>query len=235
MTWKTIMGERVLEGVEAEVYLTAMQNALVYLDDTRDLDLDEPEFVTGDRIFDIASFEQKTILLHRVLSALLDPDVEPLMLTNTIEAAAYFPFAFLKMQLGNEIPLAAEGVFDEDEEFKYYYRDLIWKAFEQYILPIWQDGIEEFGENEELDSFHDRSDNLEVWEFVVEDLADRIFWDRDWEISSYLPQVLDGIEESLSEAVGLDDYFTNRLPQVTSARAAVALAEIHNWKLGDEN
>lgn len=31
MTWRTHMGDRVLKGVEAEVYLTAMQDAIASL------------------------------------------------------------------------------------------------------------------------------------------------------------------------------------------------------------
>ncbi len=71
MTWDTNLGQRVLEDVEAEVYLTAMQDAIEHLQDTRDLD--EPEVLTGDRIFDIASFGQKVVLLHHCLSVLLKP------------------------------------------------------------------------------------------------------------------------------------------------------------------
>jgi hypothetical protein len=62
MTWRTHLGERVLKGIEAEVYLIAMQDAIEHLEDTRDLE--EPEVLTGDRLFDIASFEQKVVLLH---------------------------------------------------------------------------------------------------------------------------------------------------------------------------
>lgn len=33
MTWRTNLGERVLQGIEAEVYLTAMQDAVEHLED----------------------------------------------------------------------------------------------------------------------------------------------------------------------------------------------------------
>jgi hypothetical protein len=228
MTWRTHLGERVLEGVEAEVYLTAMQDAIENLEDTRDLD--EPEALTGDRIFDVASFEQKVVLLHRCLSALLDPTIEPLMLTNVIEAAAYFPFAFLKMRLGDEIYLEKEGL-NEEENLKYFYRSLIWRGFEEYLLANWQAGQEEFEFDEELDTFHPHSDNLRLWHTVVDDLVDRIFWDRDWALTTNHPEVLDGMEADLSQPLGLDDYFTNRLPRVTPEQAEAAISEIKNGKL----
>jgi hypothetical protein len=224
MTWRTQLGERILEGVEAEVYLTAMRDATEHLEDTRDLD--EPEVLTGDRIFDIASFEQKVVLLHRCLCALLNPEIEPPMLTNPIEAAAYYPFAFLKMRLEDEIWMEQEAV-NQDERLKYFYRSLLWKAFEEYLVERWQAGQEEFGFDDELDRFHPHSDNLRVWQTVVDELSDRIFWDRDWALTSNHPEVLDGMEEELSQPLGLDDYFTNRLPQVTPEQTAAALASLH--------
>jgi hypothetical protein len=226
MTWRTHLGERVLKGVEAEVYLTAMQDAIENLEDTRDLE--ESEVLTGDRIFDIASFEQKVVLLHRCLSALLKPNIEPPMLTNVIEAAAYFPFAFLKMRLEDEIFMEEEE-FTQDEKMTYFYRDLLWEAFEEYCSENWQAGQEEFGFDEELDTFHAHSQNLRLWHIVVDELVDRIFWDRDWALTSNHPEVLDGMEAELSEPLGLNDYFTNRLPAVSVEKAEEALAQIKNW------
>lgn len=92
-------------------------------------------------------------------------------------------------------------------------------------------GQEEFGFDEELDTFHSHSDNLSLWHTVVDELVDRIFWDRDWALTSNHPEVLDGIEEELIKPLGLDNYFTNRLPQVTLEQAEVAINEIRNWKL----
>lgn len=152
------------------------------------------------------------------------------MLTNVVEAAAYFPFAFLKMRIGDEIYLEKEGL-NEEESLKYFYRNLVWRAFEEYLLTNWPAGREEFGFDEELDTFHPHSDNLRVWHTVVDQLVDRIFWDRDWALTSKHPEVLYGMEEELSQPLGLDDYFTNRLPRVTPEQASVASAEIQNWQL----
>lgn len=226
MVWRTNLGERVLQGVEAEVYLTAVQHLIEYLQDSRDLD--EIEVKAGDHIFDTASINQKMVLLHTCLTALLNPDIEAPPLTNVTEAAAYYPFAFLKLRVGDEIMMSQEEWSDgEDEEIKYFYRRLIWKAFEQYLLPGWQAGIEELGANEELDNFHDRSDNLDLWQTVIDELADRIFWDRDWQI-----KVRDFESPTdLDESLGLEEYFTNYIPLASSKQVAVVVAEIENWQL----
>ena len=89
--WNTNNGLRTLEGAEAEFYLEAMQAAVDYLKHYAEMD-EELDIFTHDRIFDTASFEQKIVLLHRCLAALLDPSIEAPMLTNTVEAAAYFPW-----------------------------------------------------------------------------------------------------------------------------------------------
>lgn len=233
MTWRTNLGERVLQGVEAEVYLTAVQHSIEYLQDSRDFD--EIEVKTGDHIFDSASINQKIVLLHTCLTALLNPANPPGSeataappLTNVTEAAAYYPFAFLKLRVEDEIMMGKEEWSDdEDEEIKYFYRRLIWKAFEQYLLPGWQAGIEEFGANEELDNFNDRSDNLDLWQTVIDELADRIFWDRDWQIKARDVESPTDLDESL----GLEEYFTNYIPLVSSKQVAAVVAEIENWQL----
>ncbi len=230
MTWHTNAGMRVLEGVEAEVYLTAVQSAIDYIElmDDGEGGLDVK---TGDRIFDFANPGQKIIILHICLSALLKPEVEAPELNNVLEAGAYFPFAYLQMRVEEEI--SEEDDWHEDETaIKYYFRRLIWKAFEEFVRPRWRDAVTEYGEREEEAEFSERSTNLNLWEEIIDELADRIFWDRDWQMSTIAPQLLDGIETEFSQTTGLEkDYITNRLPKVSDAEVASALAEIRGWKL----
>lgn len=227
MTWRTSLGERVLEGVEAELYLAAMQDAVMALQGA--LDLEELEVMSGDATFDFATPEQKIVLLHACLAALLKPEVEPPSLTNTIEAAAYFPFAFLRVRLEEEILVNREGWFDEEgDDLKYFYRRLAWSAIEKYVLPRWRETDEEYGEDEAIATFRIDSDNLDLWRDAIEELVERIFWDRDWIVNSGDAEIM---EDSLSEAVGLEDYFSDRLPAVSVEQATAALSEIQNWKL----
>jgi hypothetical protein len=234
MVWRTSSGLRSLQGTEAELYLSTMQDAIDYIEVMGD----ELDVKTGDRIFDSANFQQKVIILHHCLSALLKPEVEAPELTNVLEAGAYFPFAYLKMRLEEEI--AEEDEWSEDEaDLKYAYRRSLWNAFEEFVRPRWESAVEEYGEREEEADFSDRSTNLDLWEEIIEELADRIFWDRDWQVSSIAPQLLDGIEEEFSQLTGLDEaYMTNRLPSSTddaalplAERSLLALAEIRAWRL----
>lgn len=126
MAWRTPLGERVLEGTEAAFYLSAVQHAAEHLQEMEDIasDLDVK---TGDRIFDSATFEQKAVLLRTCLSALLDSEIEPPPLNNIYEAAVFFPFAFLRVEIAIEIE--SDEMQEFDEEYRYYYREMVWKAF----------------------------------------------------------------------------------------------------------
>jgi hypothetical protein len=228
--WTTNDGLRVLEGAEAEFYVEAMQLAVDYLQEYAEFD-DEVDVLTHDRIFDSANFEQKLVLLHCCLSALLDPTIEAPVLTNVVEAAAYFPFAFIQMRVEEEIELAETDFADEPEDMKYYYRHLVWKPFAKYVLPSWQQSDAEFTDVEnDLPAYDVHSKDLSFWEETIDRLADRIFWDRDWEMTSIRPQILDGIDPRVGEPIGLtDDYVTNRLPKISQAQSLEALEAIRNW------
>ena len=94
----------------------------------------------------------------------------------------------------------------------------------------------EYGEDEEINAFHRRSDNYSLWESVIEDLEEGFFEDHDWQLTSITPQILDGLGESLGERFGIaPDYITNRLPQVSDAEAKAACQIIRSWQLDIEN
>lgn len=226
MSWRTPLGERVLEGTEAAFYLRAMQHAVEYLQEMKDMasDLD---VLTHDRIFDSSTFEQKAVLLQNCLAALLDPKIEAPQLSNVFEAAVFFPFAFLRSEI--EIEIESDETQEFDEEYRYYYRAMVWSPFEKYILPNWQASAREYGEDETEQDFDAHSNNSERWDNAIEGLMERFFWDRDWMMSTGTPQLLDGIEEELAELADLDNYFTTRLPKVTAEQAIAAITEIKNW------
>ena len=231
--WKTSIGLRTLEGIEAEFYLEAVQLAVDYLELYAEAK-EEIHVFTYDRTFDSASFEQKVVLLHRCLAALLDSTVEAPMLTNTIEAAAYFPFVYICTQVEEEINLEDTEFQDEPDNVKYSYRQMLWKPFTAYILQAWQESDEspevKESENYEPIVYDVRSKDVFFWEEIIDELVDRIFWDRDWQLTFTNPQILDGIDLAIGEPIDLtDDYITNRLPKVSPEQAREALTAIKKW------
>ena len=187
-----------------------------------------------DRTFDNASFEQKVVLLHRCLVALLDPTVEAPMLTNVLEAAAYLPFTYILAQVKEEIACEEFDADSEPDEFTYSYREMVWKPFSAYLLPTWQesDRLAEIEEAEDYEPivYDVHSRDLSLWTQIIDDLVDRIFWDRDWQLTFTNPQILDGIDPAVGEPIDLtDDYITNRLPKVSPEQAREALTAIRKW------
>ena len=223
---------RTLEGVEAEFYLEAMQLAIDELEQSTEAEV-EIDFCTYDRIFDSASFEQKVFLLHHALTALLDPTVESPALTNTLEAAAYFPFAYVRMRIAEEIECEEFEAAEAPEPFTYAYRQLAWQPFSAYLLEGWQASeFEDEGDEYEPIIYDVHSTDLGMWKDIIDGLMERIFWDRDWQITTTNPPLLDGIDPNLGEAVGLTDtYLTNRLPKVDPDQTNKLLAEIRQWEI----
>jgi len=224
MTWNTNFGKRVLKGAEAKFYLHILQAAVEFSQEA--VEFDEVEVITGDRIFDSASFEQRVVLWHRCLEALLKPEVPVPALTNVLEAAAYFPFAWLTQRVEDEIAFA-DCIKQDDDPF--YWRRLIWETLNALgMLKVLEAECE--GEEGILPIEVECEDSLE-WENCIDELADRIFWDRDWQVTYNHPQLLDGIEEEFANQTGISkDYVQNRLPKVTQAEADAALPKILDWQ-----
>ncbi|NJO42359.1 MAG: hypothetical protein HC769_17370 [Cyanobacteria bacterium CRU_2_1] len=62
-------------------------------------------------------------------------------------------------------------------------------------------------------------------------MADFIFYDRDWQVTSLHPQLLDGLDQGFSEQTGIfESYISNRLPKVSSEQIARALSETQHWQ-----
>ena len=67
------------------------------------------------------------------LEALLEPDLESPERTHLMQAAAYFPFAFLEEQVLDEIEREqVDGNQANDEEERYYARYYCLQTFHQY-------------------------------------------------------------------------------------------------------
>lgn len=248
MTWHTIMGDRILEGTEAKLYLAALQKSFdpeFELGDWRDCEL---WGYTGNDFFHRASLNQQIFLINYCLKALLKHDIPIPKVNNTLEAAAFYPFAYLQAMINEEIDnenrekIAGREI---DEKYDYLYRRMVWEAFEELELPslleiereeesLYEEDDTEEEENNE-DKFYGlkyKSTDLGSWEFAVDCLADRIFWDRDWHMVSLQPQLLDGMDKNISYNMGIDeDYFSNRLPKVTDEQAEALLEEIMFWEL----
>lgn len=227
--WHTHLGDRVLEGREAIFYLSAARETVALLQDTPLEEMDWWLPATFDAVFDAATAQQKIVLLHQCLLALLDPNIPQPELTNVIEAAAYLPFQVMKSRVEEEISFASEGVWGEEDLHsyttrKYYYRRFILQTCQSLNWKVNADIERPKIRNE-------RSNNLELWHAAVQALAERIFWDDDWQVTTRYPGIVEGKHPQVVQVGGLSDYLTNNLPQVNDAQVILAVRAITCWQL----
>ncbi|KOR37987.1 MULTISPECIES: hypothetical protein [Planktothricoides] len=250
MTWHMQSGDRVLEGYEAEFYLKVLQTSFltdwdifVFEEERNDLKDFQLWANTGNNFFHRASFNQQIYLINFCLKALLKPDVPMPELDHILEAAAFYPFAYLSQMIDEEISQELHWAEIENEpepdEYNYFYRQIAWDAFEKMILPdlleYEEEEEEEYDQEDSVNLFYEqkyKSTDLSEWQFAVDCLADIILWDRDWFFVTDWPQLLDGMDPAYAEAMGItENYFTNRLPKVSDEEAIELLREIMEWEL----
>lgn len=222
--WKTPIGDRVLIGVEREFYIELILYSIDRIDEI--IQRDDPP-LTGDRIFDSATSQQKIILMSNVLKALLDPSIETPKHQNINEAAAYYPFVVLRESVEDEIENEQLSGSDEEEN-KYYWRELIWKMFVAYCQAEWEKADDD---NDDEDGLirSPHSIQFQLFQFIIEDLEERLFWDMDWKASSHNPQILDGVEPEIEAMMGYgSDYFTTKLPKGTEGEVKAAIDFLRN-------
>ncbi|MCW6035869.1 hypothetical protein K4A83_06225 [Spirulina subsalsa FACHB-351] len=245
MVWHMKTGDRVLDEVESRFYLGLLQDSfrstLVYNDWEYNLSDFNLWGSTGNVFFDKASFNQQIFLINFCLNALLKPEVPMPELNHLLEAAAYYPFGYLEQMVWEELEgekcLESQNQIEE-EEYVYRYRRMCWEGFDALILPDLMQYEKDNPHEEPLVAINPfygekyKSKDLRCWEDAIADLADIIFWDRDWFWVSSEPQLLDGMEQWRADSLGItEQYFTNRLPKVTDQQAIAALQEIMEWEL----
>jgi hypothetical protein len=223
--WHTVTGDRVLESWERAYYvelMAAATNRLVYLIE----DYGESDLVpsTGDRMFDSASLGEKVVLLRSSLQALIDPLISIPDPQCFDEAAAYFPFAFLLDAIDDEIGAAEPG----GDYWRAFLCRIHGECCETEGSSPYDDFDEELGE-EPLIAPTRTSVDLHEFYSMIEDLANRIFWDRDWQVTSCSPEVLDGVQPEIEAQMGFgDNYFSTKLPKANRSQIVEAINYIYS-------
>jgi hypothetical protein len=150
--WRTSCGERTLEGAEARVFAEAL---LCLLDEAL-MDRFE-DYPSGVNCFDDLTYGQKVAVLATVGQGLLCPDAPAVELTAALEGAIAAVFEKLR-----------EGVMLEidEPEMGTSSRDLVVAARQAM-------------EGEEIPN--PMCTDRDEWDFQIQELADAILWDADYE------------------------------------------------------
>jgi hypothetical protein len=150
--WRTECGERILQGAEAIVFAETLSSLL---DEAIMGTLDDYEL--GIECFDGLTFGQRISTLATIGNGLLREDVPPIDLTAVVEGAIAAVFQHLKYQIIYEIDVP---------ELRSSWRELVVAARK---------------ETEGVDIPAPTCVDAKEWDFEVEQLADRILWDSDYE------------------------------------------------------
>lgn len=213
--WHTSRGDRTLGGHEAvlvsgaiEVMVAAL---LVHIDD--DFEDSASDCETGIAIYDICTPSQRIGLLHDVAKYLLTDTDEPLSLSALTDATVAAIFVEIRDQIAIEIEFAAS----HEESGQLGWREMVLAAHRSvYPDPNPNSGpgvLRNGGYEAMVRGFDASAGDLRHWETMVDDLADSILWDRDFEMADGFLDIDPGVSRQRRRLLGIDDeYFTSVAP-----------------------
>lgn len=196
--WWTPDGDRVLQGAEWELF----RHGLACLWDSVEESFNDPSgFQTGVRVFDVLQPSQQLAMLALVGKALSDSTVPSPELTAHSEGAVAAVFQHILVLIELETDCQAEP---DDQGNSSFWRELVLAAAIQ--------GDEDW--DEPLPDA--QCDDLGEWDFVLECLSGRIFWDADYEMDKTFLDAPPPRRRAVMEQMGIDpDYFLAIAPDPT--------------------
>jgi hypothetical protein len=207
--WQTSIGTRTLAGSEAELFRQLLGYVYYQISVTRQPP-DEP-FESGVSLFDRLEVPQQLALLAEVGHALLQRGQPAPKLTSLREGTVGVLYEQLRWCVEEEIERE-----QQDHTPHRYWRALIVAACR---------GAEPADELADLPA--PDSDDADAWDLVIESLADRILWDRDWEMEDLFADAIPERGRQLKQFLGIDDgYFRDIAPDPTEQQLAVVRSQL---------
>lgn len=215
MTWQTPDGERWL--MDAEAHL--VRETLAYMVDqiSENIRFGDDECLWD---FDVELFAQLTstqqlVVLKGVAEHLLTETDQTLELTAINEAAVYTIFRTLAIQI--EIEVDTERDKEAGDPWRCNWRSMTLDAYRECCAD--DDEEEMFADDEPERSLttpqSEQSCNVEQWESLTESLADRILWDRDFEMAGNFLDTEPAKAAVLKQMMGIEsDYYSSAAPDL---------------------
>lgn len=208
MTWKTPDGNRQLGGAEAAVVRESLAFMVDQIGQSLDWSDDEQIWGTGVGLFDEITRTQQLVVTKSVAEHLLTETSDTLELTAIHEAVVGAIFRNLAVQI--EIELDMEPA-EKNIHWKFYWRRLTLAAYHECYSDEEDDRFEDDDpEDPWVTPQSIESRNLPQWESLAESLADRILWDRDFEMAENFLDTDPAKAAVLKQMVGVDtDYYSS--------------------------
>ena len=207
--WRMPDGDRVLTEAEWALFRAGLGLLRDFIEQDISAQTDDAE--TGVPVFDRLTPEQKLALLADTARALRDPAVPAPHHTAANEAAIMAVFSTLRGDLEAELDLA--GMEADDPPLAV-----------RRLLRAACDGMD--GREEPLPDPH--STDREAWDWLLQEVEDRVFWDRDFDVGDAFLDLPPEQARVRLEGFGIDpDYYLAVPPEpdgagLTAARQTLA-------------
>ncbi|MDZ4848300.1 MAG: hypothetical protein SGI77_03325 [Pirellulaceae bacterium] len=214
--WSTPEGDRVVCGYEAVLIRDAIAGMIDELEILAD-QTSFPPLEYGIPVWDNLTWQQKLATLDQVVRYLLQSTRSTLPLTAISESAIGAIFAQIKCNVEVELDMS-----DSEDESEFHelesWRSLILKVFGE---PRYTDDGSLVGTSIGDDDYSNEhyptgpdDDRTDCWFHVIDRLADRLLWDRDYELEAIFAdrdpdstsklKGLTGIDNSYFQEIALD-------------------------------
>ncbi|QDV67777.1 hypothetical protein Poly24_14810 [Rosistilla carotiformis] len=215
--WHTSTGDRTLSGAEATLIVQTCVTMIDALEWEVRNDNDAVVCESGVELYDDQLVCQRIALLNEVCHGLLSPNQAMPELTAELEATVMAIFETVKSHI--ELEIDAGHCFGDS-----------CCDIRSMVLAAYGDNApgsdsESSSIDEDLDDIPDPwCDEIDQWDLVVELLADRILWDRDFEMASMIVDEEPEMAEAYKQVLGIDnDYFSMAPPEVNESDAPSCL------------
>lgn len=216
--WDTSQGTRTLQGDEAHL----LRELVHYLHDQVLVGIDIGESHVADVcVFDRLQPTQQLVVLHEVAAGLLDPACPPITLTAVREATIYAMFRELQVLIEAEIRFA-----DQCSKADLSLRKLCMAVWCQGNIPPDETGARIPCDDSFLTPPMDPDcDCVEKWIGLIDEIADTILWDRDFDFEDLVGDESPEHADMLKLQMGIDnDYYSTVVCDILDGDVA-ALSE----------
>lgn len=226
--WHTPEGDRRLTGAEAELVRQALAIMVDRLSDNlRYGDGEDRLWDSGVTLFDELTATQQLIVIKQVVEHLLLETPDTLELTAVNEAAAYAIFATVAGEIEVEIDMAKEPLPDDFgavSEWRTFWRQRVLDAYRETFPDA--EGVA-VGDEALLTLPPAESEDVAEWTDLTEHLADRILWDRDFEMGDSFLDTDPAQAAMMKQVLGIEsDYYTAIAEEARAEDAAALLASV---------
>ena len=198
--WHTSRGDRTLGGKEAILICRAVDEMvlalLMHIHD--EFEEEANDCSSGIPIYDACSPSQRIGLLNKVALHLLTETTDVLPLTALVDATIAAVFVEVRDQVAIEIGLTDNS----DQGDPFFWRRMVLESHRSSIDERPNTEDEEQSALPLLDS-----DQLEAWEKSIDELADLILWDRDFEMADTFMDLDPKVSKHRRRLLGIDDHY----------------------------